>query len=204
MSDPGQSGQTQDLSALIGSRICHDLISPLGAIGNGLELLQMSGASEGPEMALIAESVESANARIRFFRIAFGDAQTNQMIKGAELRGALHGSYQGSRLVINWQPEDMLRSDAKKAFLTLQCLETAMPYGGSVQVTGRPGEFVYTGTADRFAFDEMLWNGLAGTAPLDGLRPAQVQFALLREMGRSSGRPIRVARTDERTLTVHT
>ncbi|WP_424967276.1 MULTISPECIES: histidine phosphotransferase family protein [unclassified Dinoroseobacter] len=204
MSDPGQAGQAQDLSALIGSRICHDLISPLGAIGNGLELLQMSGASEGPEMALIAESVESANARIRFFRIAYGDAQVNQMIKGAELRGALHGSYQGGRLVIDWQPEDMLRSDAKKAFLTLQCLETAMPYGGTIRVTGQPGALVYTGTAQRFAFDEMLWNGLAGTAPLDHLRPAQVQFALLRELGQVTGRPIRVVRTDETTLSVQT
>ena len=66
---------TQDaieLNDLIGSRICHDLISPLGAIGNGVELLTMSGMTEVPEMTLISESVENANARIRFFRIAFG------------------------------------------------------------------------------------------------------------------------------------
>ena len=54
---------TPDLSALIGSRICHDLISPIGAIGNGVELLMMEGRA-GPEVALIAESVAAANAQI--------------------------------------------------------------------------------------------------------------------------------------------
>jgi histidine phosphotransferase ChpT len=63
-----------ELTSLIGSRICHDLISPLGAIGNGVELLAMSEVAKGPEMSLIAESVENANARIRFFRVAFGAA----------------------------------------------------------------------------------------------------------------------------------
>ena len=59
-----------NLAALIGSRICHDLISPIGAINNGLELLGMTGSSEGPELQLITDSVGSATARIRFFRIA--------------------------------------------------------------------------------------------------------------------------------------
>ena len=63
-----------NIAALIGSRICHDLISPIGAINNGLELLEMTGTSSGPEMELISESVGNASARIRFFRIAYGAA----------------------------------------------------------------------------------------------------------------------------------
>ncbi|MEP3017383.1 MAG: histidine phosphotransferase, partial [Tateyamaria sp.] len=54
-----------NLGALIGSRICHDLISPIGAINNGLELLGMSNEREGPELDLISESVGNASARIR-------------------------------------------------------------------------------------------------------------------------------------------
>ena len=61
-----------DLAALIASRICHDLISPIGAIGNGVELLAMEPGGTLPEMALISESVANANDRIRFFRICFG------------------------------------------------------------------------------------------------------------------------------------
>ena len=58
------------LAATLASRICHDLTSPLGAIANGLELLTLSDAQRTPELDLIAESVESANARLRFFRLA--------------------------------------------------------------------------------------------------------------------------------------
>ena len=58
------------LATLIGSRICHDLISPIGAINNGLELLELTGGAQGPEMDLISNSVEHAEARIKFFRIA--------------------------------------------------------------------------------------------------------------------------------------
>ena len=61
-----------NIGALIGSRICHDLISPIGAINNGLELLSMSDERDGPEFDLITESVGNASARIRFFRIAYG------------------------------------------------------------------------------------------------------------------------------------
>ena len=72
-----------DLAALIGSRICHDLISPIGAINNGLELVAMSGDVMSQEMELIAQSVENASARIRFFRVAFGSAG-GQLIDRAE------------------------------------------------------------------------------------------------------------------------
>jgi histidine phosphotransferase ChpT len=71
-----------DLAALVSSRICHDLISPIGAINNGLELLNMSGASPvGPEMQLICDNVKSASARIRFFRIAFGAASDDPVVR---------------------------------------------------------------------------------------------------------------------------
>lgn len=73
-----------NLAALIGSRICHDLISPIGAINNGLELLGMTAPTEGPEFELISQSVGNASARIRFFRIAYGAASV-QLVGRAEI-----------------------------------------------------------------------------------------------------------------------
>ena len=84
-----------ELNALIGSRICHDLISPLGAIGNGIELLTMSGMSAAPEITLISESVDNANARIRFFRIAFGAASADAVTSHSEVTGILADVYRG-------------------------------------------------------------------------------------------------------------
>ena len=69
------------LSNLIGPCICHDLISPIGAIRNGLELMEFSGSDHtGPEIALIEQSCAAAAARIEFFRIAYGAAVSGQDI----------------------------------------------------------------------------------------------------------------------------
>ena len=121
-----------NLSALLASRICHDLISPIGAIGNGLELLVMSGAGgSGPELTLINDSVLQANARIRFYRIAFGVSAPGQQIGRAEILSILSDMIAGSRLQVEWHiPPELPRVDAKLAFLILLCLETALPYGG--------------------------------------------------------------------------
>ena len=62
-----------DLGALLCSRICHDIISPVGAINNGLELLEEGGADEDA-MELIKASARNASARLQFARIAFGAA----------------------------------------------------------------------------------------------------------------------------------
>ena len=62
-----------DLAALLCSRVCHDIISPVGAINNGLELLDEGGADEDA-MNLIRTSARNASARLQFARIAFGAA----------------------------------------------------------------------------------------------------------------------------------
>lgn len=124
-----------DLAALVSSRICHDLISPIGAINNGLELLNMSGASPvGPEMQLICDSVKSASARIRFFRIAFGAASDEPVVRN-EVTSILTEMFDGGRLAVEWGPVDIqTRKAVRCAFLTILCLETAMPFGGQIRV----------------------------------------------------------------------
>lgn len=62
-----------DLGALLCSRVCHDIISPVGAINNGLELLDEGGA-DADAMGLIRASARNASARLQFARIAFGAA----------------------------------------------------------------------------------------------------------------------------------
>lgn len=182
----------EDLTALVGSRICHDLISPLGAIGNGLELLQLSGLPQGPEWALIAESVENASARIRFFRIAYGAADSASVVRGAELRAVLRAMFHGGRLRLDWLPDNQPRAEAKLAFLVLQCLETALPYGGRIAVEdGHKGRRIRA-EAERIVLDEPLWARLSERSGTTPLRPAQVQFGLLGDLIRSSHRRISV------------
>lgn len=169
-----------DLVALLGSRICHDLISPISAIGNGVELLMMSGVVPGPELALISESVTNANARIRFFRIAFGAAAPGQSIARAEIRGMLEDMTRGGRLRIDWEASgDPGRIEAKLALLAVQCLESALPYGGRIVVSHRDGAWRVTAEAASIRAEPQLWARLSGDDLTGEVTPARVQFLLL-------------------------
>lgn len=184
--------EDSDLAALIGSRICHDLISPIGAIGNGIELLMMEGRSNSPEIALISDSVAHANARIRFFRVAFGASSPGQRIGAPEVSALLADVMRGSRLGITWDsPPDLPRVQVKAAFLALLCLETAMPYGGRVAMSLQDGWRV-TASAERLRIEPGLWDPLlAGQVPQTA-NPGQVHFTLLADLARRLALPLQV------------
>lgn len=182
-----------DLAALVGSRICHDLISPLGAIGNGVELLAMTSATAGPELSLIADSVLAANARIRFYRVAFGAAPGDQRIGRPEVLSILADLTRGSRLAIDWQAAfDQSRADVKLAFLLIQCLESALPFGGRITIAAEAERWRLAGRAERLKVDAPLWAALHDGADRPAgerdLTPAQVQFGLAAEEARRRGR----------------
>lgn len=169
-----------DIAALLGSRICHDLISPIGAIGNGVELLLLDGAAQSPEMALISESVSHANARIRFFRVAFGACGSEQRIGAAEVRAILAEMGRGGRISVDWHsPADLLRREVKLAFLLILCLETAMAHGGRIRVERTTDRWTLTGEAPRLRVDPALWEVLSNPAASAEIGPAQVHFLLV-------------------------
>lgn len=174
--------EENDLCALIGSRICHDLVSPVGAIGNGVELLALAGegAETAPEIALISESVENAQARLRFYRVAFGQAGEDQMVGRAEILGILTELYKAGRLKVHWSVGDEApRAEIKLACLLLMCLESAMPYGGQVHISRAGPAWHLRGEAEKLRPDPMLWEALGGGTAPTPLRPSQVHFALV-------------------------
>lgn len=169
----------QSLSDLIGSRICHDLISPLGAISNGLELLSMTGIEESPELNLIAQSVANANSKIRFFRVAYGRAPHGTTLAKAEICSVLADYFRGSRHSIGWRPENELqRREVRLAFLAIQCLENALPFGGSVEVNRVGQEWVLQAIHEKCRFQAHLWS-LFQNEPSEGdVMASDVQFAM--------------------------
>lgn len=181
-----------NLSALLASRICHDLISPIGAIGNGLELLVMSGAGgSGPELTLINDSVLQANARIRFYRVAFGVSGPGQQIGRAEILSILSDMTAGSRLSVEWHiPPELPRAEAKLAFLLLLCLESALPFGGKVRLQADQGAWRITAQSVKLRHDPDLWSMMDGDRQEAATSPAQVQFLIAREEARDQGRAI--------------
>lgn len=180
-----------DFAALIGSRICHDLISPIGAINNGLELLGLSGDPAGPELGLISDSVGSASARIRFFRIAYG-APGEQQVPQAEIEAIFADLSAGARMNVLWnQLGGAPRSEVRMAFLALQCIEAALPYGGDASVMQEDdGTWVIHGHGRKVNADQPLWSLLAGSETAAEIQPANVQFPLLAVICRDAGRAL--------------
>lgn len=182
------------LAALIGSRICHDLVSPVGAISNGVELIGMGGSEpNGPEMQLVADSVVHASARLRFFRIAFGAAGSGQMLGRTETELVLADIYTGTRLSVSWGvADDQPRQLTKISFLLLLCLETALPRGGEVHISQAAENWRIEARAERISLENDLWSLLDGRALPDTLRPAEVQFALAPRAAARIGRKITI------------
>ena len=173
----------QSLAELIASRLCHDLVNPLGAIGNGVELIEMTGAARGPEMALIRDAVRDAQARVRFIRIAFGAAAPTQILSAREAKTTAQSPWQGARLHVSWAvAEDLPRHRVKMGYLMLLCAETALPMGGDVTITQEAGGHLrLNAKATRVTHDPALWSVLhfGMNAAARPLKASEAQFPAL-------------------------
>jgi histidine phosphotransferase ChpT len=137
MQDDRELAATQ----LLMSHLCHELVSPVGAINNGIEMLEDFGGNElEPEaVALIAESGKAAAAKLRFYRLAYGRAgQAGDL--GLRQCAAAAGELLGAdrRVALAWQAGDELRLVAGGAQLLLNLVVLAaggLPRGGRLAVT---------------------------------------------------------------------
>ncbi len=132
-----------DLSALLCSRVCHDVISPVGAIVNGLEVLEDDDDASMRDFALdlIRKSARQASARLQFARIAFGAAgSAGAAIDLGDAENVARGMFQDDKVQLTWSaPRALFPKNKVKLLLNLVVIATtAIPRGGSidVQVTG--------------------------------------------------------------------
>lgn len=128
-----------DLAALLCSRVCHDIISPVGAIINGLEVLDEDNGEEMQKFAfeLIRRSAAQASAKLQFARLAFGAAgSTTAEIDVGDAEKVATGYMQGEKAEFSWQaPRVLMAKNRVKLLLNLILLaNAAVPRGGSVSV----------------------------------------------------------------------
>lgn len=129
-----------DLAALLCSRVCHDIISPVGAITNGLEVLD---EEEGEEMKafafdLIRKSASQASAKLQFARLAFGAAgSAGAEIDLADAEKVATGYMQSEKAALSWTaPRALMAKNRVKLLLNLLLLAIgAVPRGGTIKVT---------------------------------------------------------------------
>lgn len=126
-----------DLAALLCSRVCHDIISPVGAINNGLELLDDGGADEDA-MDLIRTSAVNASARLQFARIAFGAAGSAGVeIDLGDAQAVALAYMRGEKAEFTWNGERaFLPKNQVKLLLNLILVANAsIPRGGTLDCT---------------------------------------------------------------------
>lgn len=125
-----------DLAALLCSKVCHDIISPVGAINNGLELLDEGGADEDA-MNLIKQSARTASARLQFARIAYGAAgSAGVQIDTGDAQNVAMQFMKGEKAELTWEgPRVLLPKNKVKLMLNLMIVaNAAIPRGGKVAV----------------------------------------------------------------------
>ncbi|KQV83765.1 histidine phosphotransferase family protein [Rhizobium sp. Root1220] len=127
-----------DLAALLCSRVCHDVISPVGAINNGLELLDEGGA-DADAMDLIRTSALNASVRLKFARLAFGASGSvgASIDTGEAERAAKEFAAAEKKTEINWTgPRAIIAKNRVKLLLNLFLVAySSIPRGGSLEIT---------------------------------------------------------------------
>jgi histidine phosphotransferase ChpT len=129
-----------DLAALLCSRVCHDVISPVGAIVNGLEVLEDEKDASMREFALdlIRKSARQASARLQFARLAFGAAgSAGASIDLGDAEQVAKGMFQDDKATLAWSaPRALFPKNKVKLLLNLVVIATAaIPRGGAITVT---------------------------------------------------------------------
>jgi histidine phosphotransferase ChpT len=135
----GSSIEALDLAALLCSRVCHDLISPVGAIVNGLEVLAEEKDEETKEFALdlIKKSAGTASAKLQFCRIAFGAAgSAGAQIDLGDAETISRGFLEDEKTKLGWNlPRALLPKNRVKLLLNLLLIAgQAIPRGGKLTV----------------------------------------------------------------------
>lgn len=147
-----------DLAAMLCSRVCHDLINPVGAIGNGLEVLSdpTQGAMAGGAQELIANSAKHARAKLEFARLAYGASSTaGTDFDTRECERVARLLFEIEKADLDWQVPLILlpKHKAKLLMNMLLIASQAVPRGGVVTTTveGSAGNesFRFTAKSDR-------------------------------------------------------
>lgn len=135
----GSSIEALDLAALLCSRVCHDLISPVGAIVNGLEVLAEAKDEETKTFAmdLITKSAGTASAKLQFCRIAFGAAgSAGALIDTGDAEKISRGFLEDEKTKIAWNvPRVLLAKNRVKLVLNMVLIAAqSIPRGGQITV----------------------------------------------------------------------
>ena len=182
-----------DLAALLCSRVCHDVISPVGAIANGLELIddpEMDAETKETALEMVRSSAKTAAAKLKFCRIAFGAAGSAGALIDMGEAGEIAKAFVGAEKVkLDWQaPRENRPKQQVKLVLNMMLMAmAAIPRGGLVTITVEGDAFTSRAVGDRAKVPETIAQVLDGTLELTTLDARLVQPYYAKQLARSAG-----------------
>jgi histidine phosphotransferase ChpT len=197
-----------DLAALLCSRVCHDVISPVGAIANGLELMddpETDAEMKATAFDMVKSSAKTATAKLKFCRIAFGAAgSAGSLIDMTEAGDVAQGFVGEEKVKLEWlAPRENRPKQEVKLLLNMLLLAiTGIPRGGVVTVAVDGRNFSVKAKGERAKINEALAGALAGTADQTTFDARLVQPYYARVLAQAAGLNIAMAMEDENTVAV--
>lgn len=182
-----------DLAALLCSRVCHDVISPVGAIANGLELIddpEMDKETKETALEMVRSSAKTAAAKLKFCRIAFGAAGSAGALIDMGEAGEIAKAFVGEEKVkLDWQAprENRPKQQVKLVLNMLLMAMAGIPRGGLVTVTVEGDTFSARARGDRAKVPETIAQVLDGSLELTSLDARLVQPYYAKQLARSAG-----------------
>jgi len=191
---------------LLCSRLCHDLVGPVGAISNGLELMREFGAQDDESMELVGDSAAQLSARLQLFRVAYGMA-SGAARSVADVRGLVKPWCETEGITLDWPPGGQdgtalsltgIKLVLNTALLAKECLVrdgglsvSLVPEGGEMRMT-----LVAAGPGARVK--EEVAEGLSPDLAVDALTPRNVQGYFTRILARAAGGDLDVSSEPDR------
>lgn len=199
-----------DFASLLCSRLCHDLLSPVGALNNGLELL---ADEHDPEMRarcleLLSDSAKASANKLKFFRLAFGAAGGfGETVDAREARAAIEGLFgDGHKVKLGWLVEDAtLPKPAIKVLLNLALIAgDALVRGGQLDVGAESVdgqvEIVVRADGPRIVLDAEMRAALTGTQGEAVITPRAAAAYLVHALVQEGGGMVQVSDPGEAVL----
>jgi histidine phosphotransferase ChpT len=199
--------ESLDLASLLCSRLCHDMLSPVGALSNGLELL---ADEKDPEMRqrcleLLDQSARISADKLKFFRLAFGAAGGfGDMVPVAEARAVVDSLVaHNDRIELRWAlGGEMLPKPAVKTMLNLALIGIeALVRGGTLDIGAeiREGasEIVIRAAGKKIAFDPAIGRALDGSLDSEGLTTKTAPAVMIRDMAVGLGGGVQFALSED-------
>ncbi|AEI37395.1 MAG: histidine phosphotransferase family protein [Zymomonas mobilis subsp. pomaceae] len=195
-----------NLASLLCSRLCHDLLSPVSAMNNGIELL---ADEQDPEMRarcvdLLSESAKVSANKLKFFRLAFGQAGGfSESVDTEEIREAIAGLFGfDHRIQLGWMMNDpVMEKGAVRVLLNLSLIASdSLIRGGMLDIGAEGREIVIRAEGRRLVFDEQIEAALLGKIPPEKLTPRLAAAWLIHALIEERGGQLQVARPDPNVL----